>query len=158
MKNKSALAVAGLAGFIIGVVIVRQTAWKLIKKLQTSIYKNLRLFLMMDKWVEIKQNGKNLSQYFENKHYKEIAIYGMSYAGKRLMDELEGSGIVVKYGIDQKADEVFARVDMLKSKDSLPTVDAIVVTPVSYFDTISKELAQKVNCPIISLEDILQGV
>ena len=34
-------------------------------------------------------------------------------------------------------------------------VDAIVVTPVSYFDSIEKVLKARVSCPILSLADIL---
>ena len=40
--------------------------------------------------------------------YKEIAIYGMSYLGERLADELAGSDITVKYAIDRNADNIYA--------------------------------------------------
>lgn len=44
--------------------------------------KHLALFLMMNQWVKAKQQGKNLSSYFEKNQYKKIAVYGMSYAGR----------------------------------------------------------------------------
>ena len=59
----------------------------------------MSLFLMMNQWVKVKQDGKNLSSYFEKEGYKQIAIYGMSYAGETLMEELIDSPVTVKYGI-----------------------------------------------------------
>ncbi len=34
-------------------------------------------------------------------------------------------------------------------------VDAIVVTAITFYDEIKEELSRKIDCPIISLEDIL---
>ena len=39
--------------------------------------------------------------------------------------------------------------------DELEEVDAIVVTPISAFGEIKQTLEKKVDCPIISLEDVL---
>lgn len=56
---------------------------------------------MMNQWVKVKQEGKNLSQYFEANNYKNIAIYGMSYAGETLEDELKNTNTCVKYSIEK---------------------------------------------------------
>ena len=120
--------------------------------------KHLALFLMMDRWVEVKQEKKNLESYFMKNNYEKIAIYGMNYAGERLLQELKESSITVEYGIDQKADEIYTEVDVLSPKDKLPNVDAIIVTPIFFFDEIEEQLSKAVSCPIISLEDILYEV
>lgn len=120
--------------------------------------KHLALFQMMNQWVKVKQAGKNLSSYLEKEGYKEIAIYGMSYAGETLVEELAGSNITVKYGIDQKADKIYADFDVVKPDCPLEEVDAVVVTSVTFFYEIEKVLCTKLNCPIISLEDILYQV
>ena len=113
---------------------------------------------MMNQWVKIKQEGKNLSTYFENKGYKRIAIYGMSYAGETLVDELKDTGIEVVYGIDQNADSIFADIDIVTMDDTLEDVDAVVVTAITFFGEIEEKLHGKLNCSIISLEDILYEV
>ena len=74
------------------------------------------------------------------------------------MDELEGSGITIKYGIDQRASNIYEEFDVVSPEDELEEVDAIVVTPIKFFDEIEERLSEKVNCPIISLEDILYEV
>lgn len=120
--------------------------------------KHFKLFLMMNEWVKVKQEGKNLSSFFEREGYKEIAVYGMSYAGETLVEELEGSDIRVKYGIDRNADQMDASIEIVKPDEELKDVDVIVVTSITFFNEIEEMLVKKVNCPIISLEDVLYEV
>ena len=42
--------------------------------------------------------------------------------------------------------------------DYLPEVDAVIVTPVFYYDEIKKNLSDKVKGKIISLHDILYEI
>ena len=42
--------------------------------------------------------------------------------------------------------------------DDLEEVDAVVVTAITFFDEIEEKLSQKIDCPIISLEDILYEI
>ena len=129
----------------------KDEAWKLSNK-------HLGLFLMMNQWVKVKQEGKNLSSYFQKNGYKKIAIYGMSYAGETLVDELKNSSIIVAYGIDQKAGSIYADIDIVSMDNNLEEVDAVVVTAIAFFDEIEQKLSERLDCPIISLEDILYEI
>lgn len=131
---------------------------KKINVARTYSDKHLSLFLMMNQWVKVKQEGKNLAAYFEKNGYKNIAIYGMSYAGETLLEELRETQIQVVYGIDKNAENIYSDISILSLEDTLDDVDAIVVTAVTFFDEIEDELHKKVNCPILSLEDILYEV
>lgn len=86
----------------------------------------------MKQWVEVKQEGKNLSEYFMRSGYKNIAIYGMSYAGETLVNELKDTEINVKYGIDRNADSIYGEIDVVSMEDDLEEVDAIVVTAITF--------------------------
>lgn len=145
----------GAVGGMIGTKRVMQ------KKLNTATGysdKHLSLFLMMNQWVKVKQEGKNLGEYFERNGLKRIAVYGMSYVGEALIEELKNTGIEVVYGIDKNADRIFSTVDVISADDSFAEVDAVIVTAITYFDEVKEELFEKINCQIISLEDILYDV
>lgn len=146
---------AGATGSAIG---VRKIFEKKINERQQLSDKHLALFLMMNQWVKVKQEGKNLASYFEKNEFKKIAIYGMSYAGETLVDELQGTKVQIAYGIDRKADGMYANIDIVPLEGDLEEVDAIIVTAITFFDEIENTLADKVNCPIISLEDVLYEV
>lgn len=120
--------------------------------------KNRGLFILMDQWVNIKQEGQNLENYFIKNNYKKIAVYGMSYVGLRLVKELKNSEIEIIYGIDNNADTIYSDVKLVTIDSFLTKVDAVVVTLVNGFDKVRDKLALKLNCPILSIEDILNEV
>nr|WP_302141916.1 hypothetical protein [uncultured Schaedlerella sp.] len=147
-----------LAGMAAGAGVAGKTMGKRIEQARGMSDKHLSLFLMMNQWVKVKQEGKNLAEYFEKNGYQRIAVYGMSYAGETLLDELNGTGVEVIYGIDQNAGDIYLDVDIKSMDDDLEEPDAIVVTAITFFDEIEEGLHQKLKCPVLSLEDILYEI
>lgn len=155
MKKGIIATVSVLAGAAFGAVMIGKKERKLKAAAEEKTNRYIALFHMMDQWVQVKQEGKNLASYFEKEGYKRIAVYGMGCAGKTLVSELEGSGVEVAYGIDRRADAIYADIDVFSVDDPLEEVDAVVVTAITFFDEIEEKLSEKMDCPIISLEEIL---
>ena len=158
MKKISISVVSAIAGAALGAGAARKTSLSKAQKAQSLADKHLALFLMMNQWVKIKQEGKNLASYFDKRDYKRIAIYGMSYVGETLIDELQCTDITIAYGIDKNAASICADVDIVSMEDVFGEVDAVVVTAITYFDEIEEKLSEKLDCPILSLEDILYEI
>lgn len=158
MKKPVISILSALTGAVLGAGAIGQVTGRKISKTASMSDKHLSLFLMMNQWVKVKQQGKNLASYFEKNGYKSIAVYGMSYAGETLVEELAGSSIEVKYGIDKNAGAINADLDIVTMDDELAEVDAIVVTAITFFDEIEEQLSDKIDCPILSLEDVLYDV
>jgi len=106
-------------------------------------------------WLELRQNGRQLNEYFISNGYKSIAIYGMKELGERLYAELKSSEIEVKYVIDKNADGIYCEKKIYTPDDNLEEVDVVVVTAIHYFDSIYKVMSNKLSCPIVSLEDVV---
>ena len=116
-------------------------------------------FQLLNHWLEIKNEGKSVVTYFEEMGYRHIAIYGMAELANRLSEELSESSIHIDYGIDRDICCSIARIDKVYfPDDNLPEIDAIIVTPYSSFESIKTILAEKVNCPIISLEEVIWSI
>ncbi len=158
MKKTIVSALAALTGVAIGASAAGKVSSDKRKIVQQMSNKHLSLFLMMNQWVKVKQEGKNLASYLEKNGYQKIAIYGMSYAGETLINELKDSSVTIAYGIDKNADSIYADVDIVSMDDNLETVDAVVVTAITFFDEIEEQLSAKMDCPILSLEDILYEI
>lgn len=158
MKKPVLSILSALTGVALGAGAMGKASKDRLNIVRSYRDKHLALFLMMNQWVKVKQQGKNLADFFVKNGYKKIAIYGMSYAGETLVDELKGSEVTVAYGIDKNADSIYADVDIVSMEDDLEEVDAIVVTAITFFDEIEEKLAEKVDCEIISLEDVLYEV
>lgn len=155
MKKGPIFVLSTLAGTLIGATATGKVMLEKETQIQAMSDKHLALFKMMNQWVKVKQRGKNLSEYFEKEGYRNIAVYGMSYAGETLIDELENTGINIAYGIDKSSGKFYAGVEIFLADDYLEPVDAIVVTAITFYEEIKQKLSKKVDCPIISLEDIL---
>ena len=158
MKKGFIAAVSMVIGGIAGTAAAGKVSGGIISQTKQMSDKHLALFLMMNQWVKVKQEGKNLSVYFQKYGYKRIAIYGMRYAGETLVDELKNTEIEVSYGIDKNADSIYSNIAICSMEDNLDKVDAVVVTAISFFSEIKQKLSEKVDCPVISLEDILYEV
>ena len=159
MKKWMTCSLCMIAGAGFGVIVA--AGWKARYLVQTleikaeQAEKYNELFQLLNHWVNVRQKGNTLIEYFEKRGYKNIAIYGMNFAGETLAKELEGSSVCVKYGIDRDAKHIMADCQVVTPDDVCEKVDAIVVTPVYYFSEIADLLEKKVSCPIISLEDII---
>ncbi len=117
--------------------------------------KHLDLFETSIQWVMNLQNGKRIEEYLGKKGYKSIAIYGMGKMGEALYSELKNSRITVKYCIDKNAEDIYGDYKIFSPDDDLDMVDAVVITAVSFFGEISESLSKKMDCEMVSLEDIV---
>lgn len=158
MKKTVIGILSALFGAAAGAKTVEMRMKQKIAEKKSMSDKHFQLFIMMNQWVRVKQKGKNLSDYLERKGIHRIAIYGMHYAGETLVEELRHSNIEIAYGIDRRTNALFADFPIISVEDPLDDVDAIIVTPITFFDEIEQELSQKIDCRIISLEDILYEI
>ena len=156
--RKLTMTLAILVGTLIGTGFVGKMQNEKLSKARALSDKHFELFKMMTQWVKIKQAGRNLSDYLEKDGYKKIAVYGMSYAGETIINELKNSSVTVSYGIDRNAASLYSDIDIMSINDDLEDVDAIIVTAITFFDEIEKELSEKIDCPIISLRNILNTI
>lgn len=116
-------------------------------------------YQLLNHWLELKNEGKSLVSYFREMGYSRIAIYGMAELANRLTEELEGGGVEIMYGIDRDAGCSISRIaEVYSPKEILPDADVVVVTPYYALDAIKKDLERKVNCPVISIEEVVWSV
>lgn len=162
MKKPVISLLSTLVGTGIGAVAVSkgvvEKKSKEVDKWKELADKHLVLMQLFNQWMITKQEGKSVTDYFLRENINSIAIYGMSFVGERLYDELKDSNIEVKYAIDRKADRIYSDVDVITSDEMFEEVDAIVVTPVFYYEEIEKLLSKKTDIAIISFEDILYSL
>lgn len=152
-------AMSALLGVMLGMGVGGRFVLKREVKEQADLKelsdKHCTLMLLFNQWLKMKQEGKEIVEYLHKNRIKTIAIYGMSYVGQRLYDELKGTDIEIAYAIDKNADNIYAEIDILSPDEELPPTDAVIVTSVFYYDEIKCKLQNKMKSRIFSLEDIL---
>lgn len=111
---------------------------------------------LLENWMSLRDHKINFSSYFEKYGYKNIAIYGMGRLGAHLLQELEEGDIRVCFGIDQNKQSEDYKIEVFSPCQEMPAVDAVVVTIFGEYRNISEILRKRINCPIITLEEIIQ--
>lgn len=150
--------VSGALGAAVGGVAIGRKCNQTMNEAKNKKMKMDSYYFLFNQWLIVRQQGKTLAEYFEKNNYKTVAIYGMKEFGERLYDELKNTDITVKYIIDKNADSIWTDVKVVIPEEELEPVDVIVVTATFYFDEIEEMLFDKVECPVISLEDVLYEV
>lgn len=151
-------AIVGAAGFAVGMGYEFVKEEKRLDKMEDKEKKFEAFYRLLVAWVELKQEGKNLSEYLSFNGIKTIAIYGMKELGQRLAEELRETDIEIKYIVDQNADTIETEYPIYKPTDDLENVDAVIVTAIYFYQDIEEELSKKMDCQIISLEDVVYGL
>lgn len=142
-------------GFLVGAYCIGEYSGKLLEKKQKTISELYEDKKFLSDWLEMKTNGRTMAYYIRNKGYREVAIYGMGFLGRRLLDELMDTEVHVKYAVDKSADWISDMVEVKKPSDVLEHVDAMIVTAVPFYDEIRANLCDKVNFPIVSIKEFL---
>lgn len=158
MKKGLIATVSTLAGAVAGAALVGKIQGKTIEQKTDKVDKFKSYYNMLNQWLILKQEGKNLETYFKDNGYQTIAIYGMGEMGNRLYDELKDSTIQVKYAVDKNAASTYSELEVLDTEDDFIAVDAVIVSAIFAYDEIEEDLADKFTCPIISLEDVVYEI
>ena len=154
MKDSIFAGLATLGGVMTGATVSGLKLNKIIAERQNEKEKFRIMYQLMERWMRLKEQGREIEIYFDTYGYKNIAIYGLGDIGKHLLNELKDSNVNVVYGIDKNT-SVTEKIKIVSPDSKLEPVDVIVVTAIAYFDEIDEMLSEKINCPIISLEDII---
>lgn len=155
--------IAGLCGItgsvFIGRYFGKAIAKEAFQKEKTGKEKFKNYYYMTNHWLDLKQNGISITDYFSDNNINTVAIYGMGEMGKRLIKELKNSNIEVKYVVDKNDSLVMDSDIKIITKESVfQPVDVLIVTATFAFNEIQKELEEKVSFPVISLEDVIYGI
>lgn len=161
MKKMKAVLMAmitTLIGVLAGLVYEGISQEKRIDKAEENTDKFRCFYHLLTHWVTLKQDGKNLKEYFEINGYKTVAVYGMKELGELLVEELKDSGIIIKYIVDKDTANIVSDLPKYSPDDKLDDVDVMIVTAIYYYQDIEEKMSQKVNFPVISLEDVVYGL
>lgn len=147
-----------VTGAAAGAVAAGTFQGKTIEQKSQKVDKFKSYYNMLNQWLILKQEGKSLEKYFLDNGYKTIAVYGMGEMGNRLYDELKGSSVEIKYAIDKNAASTYSELEVVDPEDDFTEVDAVIVSAIFAFDEVEELLQKKVDCPVISLEDVVYEV
>lgn len=124
------------------------------QSVDSQLLKSEAAFSLAAKWLEIRQRGYSLAEYFKKNNYQSVAIYGMAVLGLRLYDELENTDIEIRYLLDRNPNGMEKILEFVSLQEKL-IVDVIVVTVAAAEKQLVKEIKKTGYDNVIGLSDIL---
>jgi hypothetical protein len=162
--NNSMIAIA--ATIIVAAVVFvycKLQSGKAVEKVRQSnsyqLEKYKSYYKLFSSWMVLRNKGRVLAEYFQDRNFKDVAIYGLGRFGLCLYEELKSSNMNVKYAIDINAAHFsYLNLKVVSLENQLETVDVIVVTPFFLYKKIVEELRKKTSCQIVNLEDVISSM
>ena len=155
MKNRVKSFIVILGTFAGGFFLGSKILVNMINEYKSGMERSSSNMKVFHQWLSFLYSGGQIETYLRERHYSRIMIYGNGYVGKSLLQALEKTDISVAAGMDRNVP--VESDDMIIGTDSIiPDVDAIVVTPVFYFNEICSMLREKTELPIISIEEMFR--
>lgn len=149
------IGIAYITGFCMGASWIFKRNFAFTKKQCERGDKFSRMFGVLNYWFKLKEDNKDITSYLKKLNYNNIAVYGLGQLGTLFVRELKNSGIRIDYAIDKNIEDFPEDITIYKPDVFLPATDAIIVTAIMDFGSIADKLAEKVECPILSLEDVI---
>lgn len=111
----------------------------------------------LERWVEIKQQGKSISTLLADKEIGNIAIYGTGSIGKLLINELEEQNRIFYFIVTNKKSKHFMGYPVYDCDEDIPEESAdlsLLVIPGYELEEIKTAIGERFG-RVYSLEDIL---
>ncbi|MCM1216993.1 MAG: glycosyltransferase [Lachnospiraceae bacterium] len=119
---------------------------------------NEAYYKLLEKWMVLRERGKNIRKFFKDRKYHNIIIYGLGKMANHLIYDLNVSDINIVCAIDKAAINKYGNFPIVTNDAEIPSADCIIITPVYEFEEIRNELRIKTDVPIISLNEVIDFV
>ena len=114
-------------------------------------------YFLLEKWIKLNLSNIDIVEYFVDRKFNTVGIYGMQTIGEILHSQLKKSVLEIVFLCDQNPSNVFYDENIIYPQDVAPC-DVIVVTPFYSFDEIAMMLSNYSEAEIISIEDIIYSL
>lgn len=139
-------------GFLSGSIVILVNKDHKIRKLLRLSRKFERIIKIYSFWI---MNKISCSEYLKNLGVNKVAIYGVGYLGKNLIDDLKSSSIEIIYAIDQNPVQYNSELRIIKLDEVEDVPDMVIVTVVDQYEEIKRMIEKKLKCKIVSIEDMI---
>lgn len=111
----------------------------------------------LEKWLEIRQQGRSIATLLSDRGINNIAIYGTGLIGKLLLNELAGHSKIAYFIVTNKKSDSFMEYPVFGCDEKLPKGSnnlSVIVIPGYDMEEIKETIGRKF-LKVYSLEDIL---
>lgn len=115
-------------------------------------------YMLMNRWMLLKNNNINLGLWFKDRGVKHIAIYGYSEMACRLSEELQDSFINIVCYFDKESRWTEDGMRTIQVENFHSSVDIVVITSFYYSNEIKKMLNKNNIFNVVTIKEIVDDL
>lgn len=124
--------------------------------LGSALRKQMDFYEVLCKWVGKIQSGHTIPELMDERNYHKVSIYGYKELGELLYQALDGSDVQIVQVIDKNGKSIETEQDIvLPDAINDEGVDVMVVTALSAFQQICRDLKARYRFEVISIHELL---
>lgn len=112
-----------------------------------------------DMWLSARDNNCFIGSYLQKLNVKVVGIYGYGRLGKHLLNELEDSGVEIRWIMDKR--NLSGQIDYCcldPDDEEIPLdLDMIINTALGSIEEVEKKFIDLGFNKVVSIEEILEG-
>lgn len=112
-----------------------------------------------DMWLSARDNNCFIGPYLQKLNVKVVGIYGYGRLGKHLLNELEDSGVEIRWIMDKR--DRSGQIDyccLIPDDKEIPLdLDMIINTALGSIEEVEKKFIDLGFNKVVSIEEILEG-
>lgn len=114
------------------------------------------MFFVYDRWMRLESRKESLSEYLYQQEVRNVAVYGMGYIGKQLVDRLKGTDILVCGAIDRNARFIDVGIPVVRLEEFDKKPDLIIVTVTGNTEKIIHDIEHEIKISAITIQRLLE--
>lgn len=115
------------------------------------------MFFIYDKWMSLESRKKCLSAYLYKQKVRKVAVYGMGYIGKQLVDRLKGTEVLVCGSIDRNAAFIDAGIPIVRFEEFDEKPELIIVTVLENTKKIVQDIEERIKVSVVTIQQLLES-
>ncbi len=121
-----------------------------------SVNKYEYMFQTEYRWVMNIQNGKKIARWMYEHNIESVAVYGVGFLGKCIVNELlTENSLKIRYIMDNRVIGDYQGIEIINDYDKATPVDAVIVTVLPYNRALCKQLGTMKIGSIYMLDDLI---
>lgn len=123
----------------------------------------MNAFYVIDKLLELQEQGGSIQPFFTDNEVRNVLVYGMGTVGKHFCEALKKTDVSIMAAFDQKAPQIKGQGDFPvyvpeRIREWANQADLLIITPMEYYYDIKEACDKRVDIDIVSVADIMEYV
>lgn len=116
-----------------------------------------KMFFVCDRWMDLECHSGSISEYLYSQNIRKVAVYGMGYIGKQLVNRLKGTNVSLIGAIDRNAGFINTDIMVMRPEEFEQEADLVIITVLDNTEAVLQDVKKCFDIPAITINQLLEN-